>query len=203
MKIQKHFDKKANIETWCARFQLGGKEFYPQAQTRRELLQIIDEIRARHHRRKFDLPVSAPAPALAELFARRIRQIQNKREITLAERVFNLFLSLVEPDFKIKNLRRAHLQKYIDRREREVQGQTANREMTCIASALHNAASLFPELDDWIAPRIPKSKNIVGRRERLITKEEKRKTVELFVSAEKSARNGFAGFSPHAARSYF
>ena len=58
MKIERYFDKKENTQKFRARFQLNNKEFYPVADSRKKLLEIIDEIRAMQHRTKYELPVA-------------------------------------------------------------------------------------------------------------------------------------------------
>lgn len=173
MKVEKFFNKKEKKEQFRARFQINRKEFTPKADTRKELNELIEEIRVQERRAKHHLPVVQHSPPLAELFEKRKKQIVRHSEKTIAGRVFETFLALLPAGFEVTQLKQAHLQLYIDKRIKEVKPQTANREMCCIASAIHKAENFFPELEDWRVPRIPKAPHKKQRRERIITLEEK------------------------------
>ncbi|MET0752692.1 MAG: tyrosine-type recombinase/integrase [Pyrinomonadaceae bacterium] len=182
MKIQKFFNKKEGKEIWQARFQLNNKEFTPKADSRKKLLEMVDEIRAQEHRTKYDLPVPKISPTLKELFTKYKKSITVKKEQTTLERAAARLLDLIEKDtgrddLRVVELKRAHLQLFIDDRLKDVKPSSANREMTSIAAALHKADRLYSELEDWICPKIPRAKSKRRRRERLITPEESGKLI--------------------------
>ena len=181
-KIEKIFNKKKGVFEYCARFELGGETFRPKALTRKVLLETIDELRARSHRTKFDLPVVKDSPQLSELFDKHKPKIEKPRQRRRAERAFDLFLAINGEDIKISELKRAHFQKYIDYRlaqknkktGRSVLCETIDKEIYPISTALKNVWQHFPELDDYRKPEIPRAtpKGTKKRkRERVVSKD--------------------------------
>ncbi len=181
MKIEKFHNKKERKEQFRTRFQLNNKEFRPVADTRKKLLEMIDEIRAQEHRTKYELPVPKATILLSDLLEKRKNAILKKSENNIAKRVFDLFLSLLPAAFEVTQIKKAHLQRYIDRRVSEVKPQTANREMCTIASALHKANLYYPELENWQCPQIPKAPYKKQRRARIITETERRKLINHLI----------------------
>ncbi len=165
MKIEKIFNKKKGVHEYQARFQLSGKEFRPKASTRKTLNDTIDEIRAREHRTKFELPVAKSSSSLRELFDKHLPRVERPHQRKIATRVFNLFLLLNGEDLKILEVRRRHFQKYIDYRlaqtgkqtKKPILPETVDKELYALSSALKGAWQFFPELEDYRKPDIPKA----------------------------------------------
>lgn len=174
MKIEKYFDKKEKKEKFRCRFQLNNKEFTPRADTRKRLLEIIDEIRAAEHRSKYELPTVKYSPPLAELFDVHAPRIQKPHQRKIFERVSKTFLSLVPEDIKITELKKSHFQKYIDLRlsqsgvqtKKPISAETVDKELYAISSALKSAPLYFAELEDYQKPPLPKAKTKGKRRPR-------------------------------------
>ncbi len=184
MKIEKIFNKKKGVHEYVARFQLGGKEFRPKASTRKTLNDTIDEIRAREHRTKFELPVADYSPLVKELFAAHAAKLDkgaDRKKISMFARVSTRLLVLFPAGIKIKELKAAHFQKYINVRLEEINPQsekpilpeTVNKELSAASVAIKNARKYFAELEDYTAPEIPKAEQTKGgrRRERLVEKD--------------------------------
>ena len=177
MKIERYFDKKEKKEKFRTRFQLNNKEFYPSADSRKRLSEIIDEIRASVHRSKYDLIVPQFSPTLEQLFTIHAPRIPKPHQRKIFERVSILFLSLIPDDLKITELKKAHFQKYIDLRRSQfgkqtgqpVLDETIDKELYSISSALRSAPLYFAELDGFQKPEIPKAaKGGKRRRDRLV-----------------------------------
>ncbi len=86
---------------------------------------------------------------------------------------------------KLNELTTAHIRLYVDSRSKEVQAASVNREVTIIASALHLAHKDFPEVENWICPRIPRPKVSRSRRERLIKQDEVMKLLTFLLSVQR------------------
>lgn len=179
MKIEKFYNKKEKKEQYRARFQLNNKEFYPIADSRKKLLEIVDEIRAQEHRTKYDLPTIKYSPELSDVFDRHAPKIRKEHQRKLFERVARVFLSLLPGGIKITELKKAHFQKYIDLRSSQfgkqtrqpILPETIDKELYAISSALSAAPRYFAELEDYRKPEIPKaSEGKRRRRTRLVNK---------------------------------
>lgn len=179
MKIEKIFNKKKGVSEYQARFQLGGKEFRPRALTRKDLLETVDEIRARQHRTKFELPVAKISIALKELFERHAPTIPNKHQRKLFDRVSEIFLRLLPEDIKITELKKRHFQIYTGFRLAEINRQngkpitpqTIRRELSTIGAALDKVPEYFSELEDYQKPIGVKPKAKKSNRTRLVNRQ--------------------------------
>lgn len=155
---------------------LNKKAFLVVADTRKKLLENIDEIRAQEHRARYDLPVTKYSLTLKELFTKPAPTIAKPPQRKLFERVSSKLLSILPEDIKITNLKKAYFQSYIDlcvsqfgiQSKQPIKGQTVNRELNRIAAALMAASRYFAALDDYRKPTIPKAKAQNTRRDRIV-----------------------------------
>jgi len=179
MKVEKIFNKKEGREMYRTRFELNGKVFRPIGDTRKKLGEIVDEIRAREHRSRFELPVVKVYPTVKEIFddhLQRLKKDGNRKKISFFERVSEKSLDVLPPDIKISELKKAHFQKYIDRRLTEKNKQsgapilpgTINKERIAVVVPLADAHLYFPALEDLELPQMPKTEAKKRRRERLV-----------------------------------
>lgn len=111
-------------------------------------------------------------PSLSDVLQAALDRLASKKERVRAKTIFNRWLEILGRNIKINKLKTSHLKLYNDERSGKVKNSSLNREMNCIASALHNAHLDFDVLEDWICPRIPRVKVKRSRRERVITSEE-------------------------------
>jgi integrase len=182
MKIEKFHNRKERKEQFRTRFQLNNKEFRPVADSRKKLLEMIDEIRAQEHRVKYDLPVAKHFRTVQELFDEHLRRLRlegDRKKISIFVRVSEKLAKLLPGDITINQIKKGHFQKYIDKRLTEKNPQseefilpdTVNKELSAISVAFKNAALCFPELEDLQLAQIPKAKTVKHRRERMVEKE--------------------------------
>jgi site-specific recombinase XerD len=182
MKIEQFYNKKEQKQQWRARFQLNEKEFRPVADTRKKLLEMIDEIRAQEHRVKYELPVTKHFRTVQELIDEHLRRLRlggDRKKISIFKRVSEKLLKLLPPDIKLNQIKKGHFQKYIDVRLTEKNPQseefilpdTVNKELSAISVAFRNAPLYFSELEDEQLVLIPKAKTTKRRRERMVGKE--------------------------------
>lgn len=195
MKIEKVFNKKSKIYEHKARFQLNRREFYLKAATRKELLELVDEVRMQENRQALGLPAPTFAPCLSDLFARHEAKIASLRHRTLFNRVSEKFLSLLPSDITVTEIRRAHFQLYIDSRlqesgvqtKRPILPQTINKELYAISAAFANAPLYYPSLDSYRKPVVPRIKCKRARRERLVSRE---KELDIILEELRKPRAG-------------
>lgn len=179
MKIEKFFNKKAGREQFRARFQLNRREFTPTADSRKQLLAIVDEIRANEQRAKYDLPVAKHFPSVEELFTEHLRRLQlggDRKKISIFERVSTAMIAALPVDIRINQVKKGHFQRYIDERLQQKNAQsgapilaeTINKELSAISVAFKNASRYYPDLEDEQPISIPKAAASKRRRERLV-----------------------------------
>lgn len=165
MKIEKFFNKKEKKEQWRARFQFKSKRYKLVADTRSELVELIDEVRVLSRRVKHNLPVAeSPGPKLADLFARVLKTVKSRHRQVFCERVFNNFLDLLPAGVRVKELKKSHYQTYIDWRRPQLGRQsrkpikldTVYKELWAISGALGKGELYWDELENWKKPVLPK-----------------------------------------------
>lgn len=182
MKIEPFYNNKEKKKQWRARFQLNKKEFRPVADTRKKLLEMVDEIRAQEHRVKYELPVTKHFRTVHDLFEEHLRRLKkegDRKRISIFERVSVKLAALLPADININDLKKGHFQRYIDKRlaeknpqsNRFILPETVNKELSAVSVAIKNAPLYFAELEDVPLVDIPKVKESNRRRERLVEKE--------------------------------
>lgn len=144
----------------------------------------VARIRISEKEGKYDLQMRE-FPSVRDVLERRLARIDSRKEMVRAETVFRRWLGLIPPDLKLNELTTAHLRRYVDARLGDVAAASVNREITCIASALHTAYLDYPEVESWTCPRIPRPKVSKSRRERLITQNEIMKLVTALLDARR------------------
>jgi integrase len=197
MKINKVYNKKEKRWQYQARFQLNKQEYYPVADSRTDLIEIIDRIRSESRREKNNLPsnIAKISPNPSDLFARYLPTIENAKHRQFSERVFKQILQLLPADIKIKDFKSRHFQVYIDNRQRQiniqssekVQPSTINKEMYAIRAALKKASLYYSQLEDWQCPPVPRIKVKRKRRERLVDTD---KELGLLLNELRKERHG-------------
>lgn len=182
MKIEPFYNKKEQKQQYRSRFQLNGKEFRPVADSRKKLLEIIDELRASEHRSRYDLPTFKHQRTVAELFAEHLRRLKaegDRKKINRFEMVSERLLNILPPELNINEIKKAHFQKFIDIRlseknpqsEKFILPETVNKDLSALSVAFKNAARYFPEMEDAPVVQIPKVEiKKERRRERLVEK---------------------------------
>lgn len=189
MKIWKQYNKQKKCNIWHARFRVNKKQFFPTAETKADLEDLITEIRSQEKtvkdNQKFNLTkaVVQYIPALKQIFEEMLPKIQKHHQRKLSERVFGNFLSLLPPTIKINELKTYHFQLYINYRKgqlakvtrKPVTLQTVYKELYAITSCLKDGAKLYESLEDWKVPQLPelpKGFKKKSKRERLVTDKE-------------------------------
>ncbi|MCD9188615.1 MAG: tyrosine-type recombinase/integrase [Pyrinomonadaceae bacterium] len=122
-------------------------------------------------------------PLLSDLFQKRLNDITDRAEKVRALRVFQFLLDALFDEgyqkIRLNELKTAHLNFYIKyRRKSEVKDSTIKREMKPISSALNQAVNYYPEIENFVVPKMPDLKVPKTRRETVLQSIE----VEAIVS---------------------
>jgi integrase len=162
--------------------------------TRGEAEEALAELRRKEREEKFGLVPLISRPTLHDLIDKRIPMISAKAERTRARRILYTWLSLIDPKvklgkeyapadgyrspIKVDEIKTATVRIYVEKRQSDGRPPiTINREVTTIAATLNQAGEIFPELEQWKKPKMPRLKVAKSRRERLISDEEYRRIV--------------------------
>ena len=172
-------------------------------ETRDEAEEALAEIRRREREGKYGLAPLITRPTLHDLIDKRIPTISAKQERTRARRILYTWLSLLDPKVKLhakadkeKGIKKFEPEKgyrspikvdeiktgtarvYVDKRVADGRPPISiNRELATIAATLNQAGEIFPELEQWKTPKMPRLKVAKSRRERLISDDEYRRIV--------------------------
>lgn len=191
MKIEKIFNKKEKKHQFKARFQFNKKEFFLTADTRKELDELVEEIRVQERRDKRKLPTVKHYPTVEKLFEMYLAELikaGNRKKRNRFERASAQLVELLPAGIKINELKKGHFKPFIDARlaqKNELSGttilsETVNKDLSSISAAIKKAEYYFPALEGEQIVQVPKLKiEKERRRERLIEK-----TAELDVILE-------------------
>ncbi|MBS1797812.1 MAG: site-specific integrase [Acidobacteria bacterium] len=124
-------------------------------------------------------------PTISQVLQAYLDRLISTKERTRAKTIFNRFLTLLESNVRLDELRTRHLKLYVQDRRGQIKDASINRELNNIASALHSAYLDFPILEDWVSPMIPRLKVARSRRERLITRKEVESLFARFFEAKR------------------
>ena len=162
---------------WRIDVRIGGRRYRNTFASRPEAERFLAELRVEKQYRRAGLPfTSGRTPRISEIFAQRLKVIAGRNDEPYARTVFARFASTIAFDPLITDLRRAHIQKYINGRfEDGVKASTIGREITLLSAAIRSAPEMFPdELENYEPPRIPRPRVPTQKgKTRVITETEK------------------------------
>jgi len=174
MILQRH-SKRLRRKVWGFDIRRNGRRYRAFIyDTRKQAEDAVLAIRQRS--REAELGISTDpltSPKLAQLITARLATIDNKREHTRASRVLHTLAEVLPADALVTEITTVDLRQWVARRQKDGQSASSiNRELNIIAATLHSAGSFFPQLEQWIAPKMPRPKVAKRGRERLITVDE-------------------------------
>lgn len=155
--------------------------------TKGEAERFVDALRMQRQYASAGLtaPHSPQFITIRDLCDSRITATTDRKRLEFERRVFNYFCKLIGEHTKVQEITLANLRDFVNTRSKDltvrneqIKPQSVDRELTAIASVLHNAGDYFDELENYQAPRIPHPKFRKGRRERIITDEERGRLLE-------------------------
>ena len=173
--ISQRYSARLKRKVWGFDIRRGGRRYRAFIyDTRKQAEDAVLAIRQRS--RKAELGISTDpltSPKLAALITARLATIEKKSERTRSTRVLQTLAAVVAADALVTEITTADLRRFVARRQNENQSASSiDRELNIIAATLHAAGSFFPQLEQWIAPKMPRPKVAKRGRERLITVDE-------------------------------
>ena len=166
MKFYKEFNKKENRTFYRVRFQFGGVPYNLTGDSRKELNELVDEIKVQSRRKKLGFETTKlPFPFLSEIFQKYLPTIKNSKHQEFSLRVFNTFSSIIG-QIRLDELKKAHFTIYANYRQKQkvvnqnvfVKNSTINKEMYAIRAALKSVPLFYVHLADYEPPIIPTQK---------------------------------------------
>src|SRR5262245_32022195 len=141
-----------------------------QFETKDKAQEVLDALKRKEREEKFGLAPLIKRPALEELIEKRLPMIAAKQERRLARRVLYTWLPLINFKIKVDEIKTATVRVYVEKRQSDGRPPaTINRELASIAATLNQAGEIFPELEQWKPPKMPRLKVVKSRRERIIS----------------------------------
>jgi integrase/recombinase XerC len=166
--------KEGRYFSWGFDVWIGGERIRERGMpTRQAAEKVIGELRTVAREERYGISPTYESPTLFDLFQKKLNAMATGPERSRAKRVMKDFLALVPANIKVKDLRSAHIQAYID--ERAVDGVTAatiRRELVPVMAALNSAPLHFAALQNYRPPKIARPKISKPLKSRVITQEE-------------------------------
>lgn len=188
MVIKKYYDEKRQRWLWRINVTVEHKQYKKVGfRSKAEADEFVAELRLAARNRKYGIGVEVVhSPSLFELFARRLETIKLHHEKIRSRRVFNTMLDLVPEGTKITAVTTADLRQFVEKREADkLRPSSINRELNIISATLNLARDFYPQLSQWVTPKIPRPKHAKRRRERLWSPEEFQQVTEYLLAPRK------------------
>lgn len=183
--IKPIYSKKHGKRVWQVDIRVNKKRVRATLFTKADAESVAYKLQHDHSLKKFGIRSVVDAPAFAELIERRCAVIANRRERTRARRVLTSLLSLLPRGVAVDQVTTADIQKYVEHRIRQkLLPQSVDRELNIISAALHSARDFYSQMEQWLTPRIPRPKKRDMRRERYITREERKLIVDYLMGPQ-------------------
>ncbi|HEX8287873.1 MAG TPA: site-specific integrase [Pyrinomonadaceae bacterium] len=130
-------------------------------------------------------------PLLGEFFQKRINTIRQRQERVRAVRVLQSLLDALEENgfvnLRLDQLQTAHINLLVSRRKNDkysgdaIKDETINRDLRTLRATLNQAVNLYPDLENYVAPKIPFLKTDKTRREKVLPAAEVQLIVNEFM----------------------
>jgi len=176
-------NKKSGKREWQLDIRVNRKRIRATFATQADAETAAYKIRRDKQLKKFGIRTTVDAPAFLELIERRCATIRSKKEKTRARTLLTRLADLMPRGVAVDQVTTPDLQRYVDARYAVgISPESVKRELNTIGSALYAARILYPQLGQWIVPKIPRPKGKSRRRERYITQEERWAIIDCLMS---------------------
>lgn len=188
--IKQVYSTKMRRKVYRLDARFNGKRIRRNFLTRADAESVAYKLQHDRTLRRYGIRQVGDSPCLDELIARRCGVITNKRERTRATRVLNSLVSLLPHGIRVDQVTTSDLQRYVEMRIKDgLAPQSVNRELNIISACLHSARTFYSQLEQWLAPRIPRPKKRNQRRERYITEAEQEKILTWLYAAQREGED--------------
>src|SRR4029077_4962379 len=192
--ISKRYSRRHKRDLWGFDVRIGRcrvRDF--SFDTRKRAEEALQAIRDAERNHRYGIAAPMRSRRLQDLAEAKLATIHRRPEKVRSTRVLNTLLSLLPSGIAITEITAADLRKFTEKRQADGQSAASiNRELNIIGATLHQAASHFPELEQWQCPRIPRPSQSKRGRERLITTDERDRLLDHLMSPRGLGESHFA-----------
>lgn len=176
-------NKKSGKREWQLDIRVNRKRIRATFATQADAETAAYKIRRDKQLKKFGIRSTVDAPAFLELIERRCATIRSKKEKTRARTLLTRLAELMPRGVSVDQVTTPDLQRYVDARYAAgIRPESVKRELNTIGSGLYAARVLYPQLGQWIVPKIPRPKGKSRRRERYVTQGERWAVIDCLMS---------------------
>lgn len=183
--IRQRYSHKHKKKVWEVDIRVNRRRIRATLFTKADAESVAYKLQHDASLKKFGIRTVGQAPALSDLFNRRCAVIDNKRERTRARRVLSYLESLVPHGIAVDQVTTPDLQAFVEKRMQDgLSASSVSRELNIISAALHQARTFYPQMEQWLTPKVPRPKDRNMRRERYIDREERKLIVEYLMQSQ-------------------
>src|ERR1043165_2445812 len=151
----KYDTKQKRYYSWGFDIRLsdGRRKREPGFLSEAEVQAVLARIRLAEKDLRYGFIASKEVPTLRQLAEKHVTKL-SRRESIRARRILNALCEEVSEELRINELLATHLDKLVERRQKDGCGlSTIDRDLNIISSALKSASDYFPELRNWTVPK--------------------------------------------------
>jgi integrase len=172
MKFTQYYSPRLDRKVWRCDVTIAGQRIRRgEFSTKREAEEAVASLQLIARSLRFGLNPGKSSLTLQHLYNERAKRAVKLSDHSSLRELKNL-MDLTSAHKLIVDLKRADYTALIDHyKTLRLKASTTNRYLASLSAALHSVSEYFPELDDWIPPRIPWLKED-SQRERVLTTDE-------------------------------
>lgn len=183
--IRQRYSPKHQKKVWEVDIRVNKRRIRATLLTKADAESVAYKLQHDASLKKFGIRTVGQSPALSDLFKRRCAVIDNRREQTRARRVLSYLEDLLPHGIAVDQVTTSDLQLFVERRKRDgLSDESVRREMNIISAALHQARTFYPQMEQWLTPKIPRPKDRNMRRERYIDRDERKRIIEYLMAPQ-------------------
>lgn len=175
MRVKRLRHPKTGRWYWRGDETIRGVRYRPRGDSKEEVETILDTLRLRARRDKYDLPHDDEPVTLSELVRERVRDLDlRKKNHKRIKVVLEMFRGHFPAAQLVANLTAADALSYKRARvaSSKLRANSINRELEAVTAMLRAAGRYFPSLESWKPPAMPYEPVPEAGRERVITRDE-------------------------------
>lgn len=183
--IRQRYSPKHQKKVWEVDIRVNKRRIRATLFTKADAESVAYKLQHDASLKKFGIRKVGQSPALSDLCNRRCAVIDNRRERTRARRVLSYLENLLPHGIAIDQVTTSDLQVFVEKRKQDgLSDSSVSRELNIISAALHQSRTFYSQMEQWLAPKIPRPKDRNMRRERYIDREERKLIVEYLMQPQ-------------------
>lgn len=183
--IRQRYSNKHKKKVWEVDIRVNKRRIRATLFTKADAESVAYKLQHDASLKKYGVRSVGQAPALSDLFNRRCGVLNNRRERTRARRVLSYLENLLPHGVAIDQVTTSDMQTFVEKRTRDgLSASSVSRELGIISAALHQARTFYPQMEQWLTPKVPRPKDRNMRRERYIEREERKLIIEYLMAPQ-------------------